>query len=203
MITAGDGQHVGTAAQLLNRIQAGFAFIDHAWPDSDHLLTDTSTNNPETTTVNVLGTDCEIAGQCQTNFTGPKTGRTGPIIIGLPPGYALEDNRLRDVRYPVVYVLHGYGQDPSGLEAVALFTNNFMNDGTRSYATRMGKFILVYVDGRCRDGADGQPECVRGTFWLNSVRKGGPQMDTWFEEVMDYVDANYRTMGEGDVDITE
>jgi hypothetical protein len=67
----------------------------------------------------------------------------------------------------------------------------------------MGKFIFVYVDGRCRIDAKGQPECVHGTFWLNSTRPGGPQMDTWFQEVMDYVDRNYRTMGGTEVDVTE
>jgi hypothetical protein len=203
MIAAGDGQHVGTPAQLVDRLQAGLGFIDHKWPDIDRIVTNLGTDNPETTTNNVLGVQCELAGQCQTTFTGPKTGRSGPVIIQLPPGYANEDSRLRDVRYPVVYVLHGYGQDPSDVEASATFTTNLMNDGSRSYATRMGKFIMVYLDGRCRNDAKGQPECVRGTFWLNSVRPGGPQMETWFEEVMDYVDANYRTMGEGEVDVTE
>ena len=71
------------------------------------------------------------------------------------------------MRYPVLYVLHGYGQDPRDLESVVL--NEFMNDGLRSYATRLPKIIVVYVDGHCRGDANGAPECIRGTFYVNLV----------------------------------
>lgn len=202
-INAGDGQHVGTAGQLLYRLESSFYFVAHRWPDADRLLSEDTKLNPETTTQNELGLDCELAGRCEKIFTGPKTGRTGPIAITLPPGYANADNQARNVRYPVVYVLHGYGQDPRDLEAVALISNNFMNDGARSYPNRLPKFIVVYVDGRCRIGQDGQPECIRGTFYLNSTRKNGPQLDDWFDEVLDYVDKNYRTMPPSDVEVTE
>jgi hypothetical protein len=184
-------------------VETGFYFAAKSWPDADRVVTDQSVNDVETTTVNELGASCEIAGRCEKIFSGRVSNRTGPIAVVLPPGYALEANRLRDVRYPVLYVLHGYGQDPRDLEAVAVITNNFMNDALRSYATRLPKIIVVYVDGHCRVNANGYPECVRGTFYVNSVRKDGPQMDTWFTEVMDYVDRNYRTMGETDVDVLE
>ena len=159
--------------------------------------------NPETTTKNELGVTCEKEGKCEKIFTGPVTKRTGPIAITLPPGYALEENRLRDVRYPVIFVLHGYGQDPRDLEALAIISNNFMNDGERSYPNRLAKFITVYVDGRCRTGADGKPECIQGSFYLDARRPEGPKFDSWFDEVVDYVDANYRTMGSSEVEVTE
>jgi hypothetical protein len=205
MIAAGDGQHVGTPAQLLDRITATLFFAAQHWPDADRTLTELTSADPETTTKNVLGTACEIspAGQCITNFTGPVTGRTGPIIIQLPPGYGLAENQKRDVRYPVVFVLHGYGQTPQDLEAVAVVSTNFMDDASKSAATRLAKFILVYVDGRCRVGADGYPECIEGTFWLNSTRPHGALMDSWFDEVVAYIDQNYRTMGPSDVDWVE
>ena len=202
-ITAGDGQHVGTAIQLLNRLTASFYFVAHHWTDSDHLLVEPSVATPETATQNELGTACEIAGRCEKIFTGTKTLRTGPIAITLPPGYANEDVRKRNQRYPVVYVLHGYGQDPRDLEAVALISNNFMNDANRSSTNRLPKFIVVYVDGRCRIGANGKPECIRGTFYLNSTRKDGPQLDDWFDEVLQYVDKNYRTLPPSDVEVVE
>ena len=202
-IQLGDGQHVGTAPQLLYRLESSLYWAAHHWPDADRTLTELARVNPETSTVNVLGTTCEIAGLCSFNFTGPITKRTGPIIVQLPPGYALGENVQRDVRYPIVYVLHGYGQDPSGLEAISIVTTNFMNDEERSSATRLAKFILVYVDGRCRIGADGKPECIRGTFYLNSSRPGGPQMDSWFDELVSYMDTNYRTMPASDVDVVE
>ncbi len=199
-IESGDGQHVGTGAQILYRLEAAFYFVAHQWPDADRLLTEPDVDNPETATKNELGIDCELKGRCEKIFTGPKTNRTGPIAITLPPGYGNEDNRLRDVRYPVVYVLHGYGQDPRDLEALAVISNNFMNDGTRSAPNRLAKFITVYVDGRCRVGADGQPECIQGSFYLDSKRQGGPQFDSWFDEVVKYIDQNYRTMAPSDVE---
>jgi hypothetical protein len=100
----------------------------------------------------------------------------------------------------VVYVLHGYGQDPRDLEAVALVTNNFMNDGQRSSANRLPKFIVVYVDGRCRM-QDGRPECIQGSFYVDSSRPGGPQFDTWFDEVIDFVDQSFRTMKPTEIDV--
>jgi hypothetical protein len=203
-IQRGDGQHVGSGDQILHRIQTAFFFVSKGWPDADRTRSEETGENPETATINELGTDCEInGGRCEKMFTGPKTGRTGPIVVSLPPGYALEENRLRDARYPVLYVLHGYGQDPRDLEAVAILTTNFMNAGERSYATRLAKIIVVYVDGRCRVAANGAPECVRGTFWEESPRNDGPHMDSWFMEVVDYVDKNYRTMRPSDVDVTD
>lgn len=213
-ILLGDGQHVGTAAQLLDRLQTAFFYVGKTWSDADRRQTNLTSANPETSTKNELGPTCEINGVCEKIFTGPKTGRTGPIAVTLPPGYGLVENAGQT--YPVLYVLHGYGQDPRDLEALALLTNNFMNDGLRSYATRLPKFIVVYVDGRCRDRADpasptspGFPECVQGTFYLNSNRPAdgatpqGVQLDSWFDEVLDYVDQNYRTMPASDVDVTD
>jgi len=212
-IQQGDGQHVGTGAQILYRLEAAFYFVSHQWPDADRLLTNPASDNPETTTNNVLGTSCEVLGHCEFAFTGTKSGRTGPIAITLPPGYGLEENRQRDVRYPVVFVLHGYGQKPEDLEALQLISNNFMNDGTRSYVQRLPKFIAVYVDGRCREGTapdgssvgtpQGQPECVQGGFYLDSTRPGGALFDTWFDELVQYIDQNYRTMGPADVNQPE
>ena len=177
--------------------------VAKSWGDADRTQTELSRTNAETATINELGVDCEVQGRCEKIFTGPKTGRTGPVAITLPPGYANQDNVARGVKYPVLYVLHGYGQDPRDLEAVAIITNNFMNAAERSYATRMPKFIVVYVDGRCRIAANGKPECIRGTFWEESPRPDGPKMDSWFMEVVDYIDKNYRTMPASQVDVTD
>ncbi len=203
VISQGDGQHVGTATQILFRLETSFYFAAAGWPDADRTRTLDSIESPETTTVNELGPMCEMQGRCEKFFTGAKTKRTGPIAVTLPPGYALEENRKRDLRYPVLYVLHGYGQDPRDLEAVAILFNNRVNSGEKSYVRRLPKFIIVYVDGRCRIGQDGKPECVRGTFYMNSARPGGVQLDSWFDEVVDYIDQNYRTLGPSDVDVIE
>jgi hypothetical protein len=218
-ISQGDGQHVGTGAQILYRLEAAFYYVAHQWPDADRLLTNPSSDNYETVSPNVLcdptnvSSCCEALGHCEAQFTGTTSGRTGPIAITLPPGYANEDNRLRNVRYPVVYVLHGYGQKPEDLEALQIIANNFMNIAQESYTTRLAKFIAVYVDGRCRQGTSpdggktgtpqGQPECIQGGFYLDSTRPEGAEFDTWFDELVKYVDTNYRTMPATDVTVTE
>lgn len=130
-------------------------------------------------------------------------GRSGPIGVSLPPGYSLKQNVDQNVRYPVLYVLHGYGQEPNDLQALAIFTNNFMNGPERSYATRLPKFLIVYVDGRCRVRADGKPECIRGTFYMNSARPDGAKLDDWFDEVTEYIDKNYRTMPPSEVEVPD
>lgn len=215
MVANGDGQHVGTASQIVDRLLSAFYFTAHAWPDAPHFqaqAADTDPTDPgfnvETTTQNELGIECEIQGVCDKIFTGPKTQRTGPVAIVLPPGYALAALQARNVRYPVVYVLHGYGQDPRDLQATAAITGEYMAGSLESAATRLASAILVYVDGRCRiDPVTMVPECIRGTFFLNGVRtvSGHPiaRLDDWFEEVMQYIDQNYRTMGPSVVDVIE
>lgn len=196
----GDGQHVGTAAQLLYRLETAFFYVGQRWSDADRRQTEDAR---EEGNASPTATECEVAGTCEKFFEGPRTHRTGPIAISLPPGYAHKANVAQNVRYPVLYVLHGYGQDPRDLKAVAVFTNNFMNAAERSYATRLPKFIIVYVDGRCRIGADGKPECIRGTFYMNSARPDGSKLDDWFDEVTEYVDQTYRTMPSSEVEVAD
>lgn len=200
-ILDGDGQHVGTAKQILARIQMAFYYVSHGWADGDKTRSEASNGNPATATKNVLGVECEIQGHCETNFTGPKSGRTGPVAVTLPPGYAHQGNQ--NETYPVIFVMHGYGQDPRDLEALAIVVSSYMNDATRSSATRLAKSIVVYLDGRCRLDGTGAAECIKGNFFVNSHRPGGPQIEDWILEVMDYVDANYRTMPPSDVEVTD
>jgi hypothetical protein len=128
-------------------------------------------------------------------------GRTGPVAISLPPGYGHAKQQGR--RYPVIYMLHGYGQTPEDLGAAVVLLQNWMNNPLESSENRLPKAILVYVDGRCRVGDNGKPECIRGTFFTDSAREEGVQNEQWWLELMDYVDQNYRTMGESEVDWVE
>jgi hypothetical protein len=140
--------------------------------------------------------ECEIIGNCTFEFTS-SFGRTGPVGVTLPPGYA--HAAQQGLRYPVIYMLHGYGQTPEDLEAAIVFLRNWMNSPTDSVASRLSKAILVYVDGRCRVGKDGA-ECIRGSFFADSVRESGVQTESWWLELMDHIDQNYRTLGENEVD---
>lgn len=196
-IAGGDGQHVGSGGQILARLGAAFAFVGHGWPDADRGQTEASSARPAQTTTGPLGLDCEVSGSCTTDFTGPKSGRTAPVTVILPPGYGHEGNQQK--RYPVVYVMHGYGQQESDVSALAILTLISMNESRRSSAHRLPKFIVVYVDGRCRV-TNGKPECIAGTFYLDSPRESGPKVETWTEELVAWVDKSFRTLGPAEID---
>ncbi len=192
----GSGQHVGTVYEIASRLQSALYFIGSRWPEKE-LRTLVETSNSD---AYEGATDCEVIGNCTFDFKS-KDGRVGPVGVTLPPGYA---HRLQqDRHYPVIYMLHGYGQSPQDLEAAIIFLRNWMNSPTRSGSSRLPKAILVYVDGRCRIGPTGKAECIRGSFFANSVRDTGVQDEQWWLELMDHVDKNYRTMGESVVDATE
>jgi hypothetical protein len=195
-IDKGSGQHVGTVYEIASRLQSALYFIGSRWPETS-LRTQVETSNADAYDG---ATDCEVIGNCTIDFKS-KSGRVGPVGITLPPGYA--HRQQQDRRYPVIYMLHGYGQSPQDLEAAIVFLRNWMNSPTKSGASRLPKAILVYVDGRCRIGPSGKAECIRGSFFTDSVRADGVQDEQWWLELMDYVDKNYRTMGESQVDWTE
>lgn len=197
-IEDGSGQHVGTALEIAGRVQGALYFIGSRWQETElRTLVAESADKPDPS----LPEDhCSITGNCSLEFTS-SAGRTGPVAISLPPGYAHADQQ--HMRYPVIYMLHGYGQAPDDLQAAIIFLRNWMNSPTESGASRLPKAILVYVDGRCRVGPTGAPECLRGTFFADSPREEGAHNETWWLELMDYVDKNYRTMDESVVDWTE
>ena len=79
-----------------------------------------------------------------------------------------------------------------------------MNDPAASTADRLAKAIVVYVDGRCRTGADGVTgECLRDSYFVDSPRASGPQLESWWVALMAHVDATYRTLGPDTVEWTE
>ncbi len=203
-IAGGSGKHVGTGPEILNRLQTALYFIGSRWPEPElRTLTQGSRINPAPGLP-----PCQIDERCDITF--PPDGmpqlsphRSGPVSISLPPGYAFDGNTQR---YPVVYFLHGYGQDPSGLAAVEALFPNWMNDPQDSIATRLPKMIVVYVDGRCRwqkQSGGYKAECLRGTFFTDSVMAQGAQDESWWLDLMNYVDQNFRTLGETEVEWTE
>ncbi len=131
---------------------------------------------------------CPQPNQFAFEFTAPSTGRTGPVAVVLPPGYNRPE--YADVDYPVVYLLHGYGQDPEDLVSIGIVIWNFMISRTIAEAERLQKMIFVFPDGRCRNG-----ECVKGTFYTDAPEgtPDGAQMETFMLDLMDHMDANYRT----------
>jgi hypothetical protein len=195
-IENGSGQHVGTVLEIASRLQTALYFIGSRWPEAE------LRSLVEPTQVKPLegAPACEAAGTCNLEFTDSR-GRNGPVTINFPPGYSHADQQ--DRRYPVIYLLHGYGQTPEDLGAAILFLSNWMNNPTDSVATRLPKAIVVYVDGRCRTDDEGRAECIRGSFYNDSPRLGGHLSESWWLELMDHVDATYRTMGESEVEWIE
>ncbi|NUO54173.1 MAG: hypothetical protein HOV80_35445 [Polyangiaceae bacterium] len=192
----GNGQHVGTVDQIAWRLQTALYYIGSRWPEPElrHLVALSQDKpNPELPI-------CQIDGSCTEVFTDSR-GRSGPYTINLPPGYGHEDQK--DRRYPVIYLLHGYGMTPEDLGAAIIFVSNWMNNGADSISTRLPKAIIVYVDGRCRVAANGQAECIRGNFFNDSGRPGGMMADSWWMDLMQHVDQHYRTLGSSTIDWQE
>ena len=192
----GNGQHVGTVLQITGRLQSALYYIGSRWTQPElRTLVSSSGDKPMEGLPN-----CEIDGACNFEFTD-STGRKGPVAINFPPGYGHADQQ--DRRYPVIYMLHGYGMTPEDLGAAIVFVANWMNNGADGMASRLPKAILVYVDGRCRPGADGRAECIRGNFYVDSPRSTGHEAEKWWLELMDHVDANYRTLPPTEIDWAE
>ena len=189
------GKHVGTPVELEGRLRSAIYFIGSRWPTGPRFLGPRSSDAPA-----VGALDCEVLGNCTFEFKATD-GRRGPVTVSLPPGYAHES--MQGVKFPVIYMLHGYGMDPSGLSAAIVFIERWMNSPLYSASTRMPKAIIVYVDGRCRFSTTGEPECYRGTFYADSPRKGGAQQSKWWLELMGEVDRRFRTMAPADVEMTE
>lgn len=186
----GDGGHVGTVSQLTSRLNAGLAMMSARWPDGDRARIQDRICTP--TSVN-----CEYINQFVFDFTAT-TGRSGPVTVILPPGYFLEENASQ--RYPIVYFLHGYGMEPADLIALGLLLWQSMNNGRVGTERRMQKMILVFPDGRCRNG-----ECLRGTFYTDAPEStpDGAQMQTFLLDLIEHMDANYRTRSPESFEVVE
>ena len=186
-IDQGDGRHVGTPVQIINRVQTAFAWLDKQWPDGDR---------DDTLDGGTLIKDL--------TYVSPITGRDSPFGLFLPPGYDAPGNENK--RYPVVYFFHGYGQEPQDLvDLSAVFANYMLAEQPIEY--RFQKFIIVYVDGRCRPQRDGVPVdptgdlCEGGTFYLDAPLGGTARMEQNLLDLMDHIDATYRTKTPADVSV--
>ena len=171
---AGDGGHVGTADQLLDRMTSAIAMMSARWPGGNRIRSvDQACREmtPSCRNVNIVAED----------FTS-SLGRTGPYSMVLPPGYFDEENA--DTCYPIVYFLHGYGMDPEGLSAVGLILWGYMNSQLVPISSRIQKMIFVFPDGRCRGD-----ECLRGTFYTDAPEStpNGAQMQTWLLDLDRYI----------------
>jgi hypothetical protein len=190
LVTMGDGGHVGTVEQITNRLFMALWWVQARWPNGDR-------------TIQAFSSASDDAGRCRNGyfctfeFRSERANRSGPVSIYLPPGYHRPENASQT--YPVVFFLHGYGQEPQDLSASGILVGNFMSSGNIAEWQRPAKFIMVFPDGRCREG-DG---CLRGTFYTDSPNAGNAQMETYFLDLYEYVARNYRARPPEDVEVIE
>ncbi len=109
------------------------------------------------------------------NVINEKTDRQ--VYVYLPPSYFESEKS-----YPVIYYLHGFGETPNAYfnSSTPLFDQAAVNGDT--------EFIVVYVDGACQYG---------GCYYVNSQVTGNWE-DYVVNEVIQYVDSNYRTIANKD-----
>jgi enterochelin esterase-like enzyme len=103
------------------------------------------------------------------------------ITIYLPPSY----NGKPDKHYPVVYLLHGYVANSSGLKEDLFITGDikrFMDSWIQ--AGEVKEMILVMPNSFNRLG---------GSFYTNSVTTGN-WADYIAKDLVKYIDDNYRTI---------
>ena len=145
------------------------------------------------------------------HFTSQSLGAEVDFAVSLPPRYA--ENAPR--RYPVLYLLHGYGQTAQDFSGTSIFINTLTNLGD------MREIIVVYPSGRCcltgphgertcRDQNDSGTdytslgyvrECARGNFFLDRAGYSDSDQTAYgaaLLELMDEIDKRYRTLSPAD-----
>lgn len=202
----GEGDHVGTALQAASRFYTLFNWAAATYPNLER---------PSTP----LGGASASERQKVIWYDSALLGAKREYGISLPPGYDLPENQ--DKRYPVLYLLHGYGMDPRSFMATSLITDTYVTDPD----VKLRPMILVFPSGRCcfvhlasgardcretdDDGVDlsdlpgWERECHKGNFYVN--RQGFFRGDERaygdaFFELMEYIDQNYRTVPAAEVE---
>lgn len=198
----GEGDHVGTNEQALFRFATVFNWAGSLWP-----------NLPKPPVPALVNGEQKTAW-----FPSKALGAKWEYAIALPAGYNDPENAER--RYPVVYMLHGYGMEPGSFVPSVLVADTYVASPSLAlrpliYVFPYGRCCYVNAAGQkdCRETDDdkrdigSQPgwvrECNSGTFWIN--RKGytpndGTKYGDAFFELMDHVDATYRTQPAAEVD---
>lgn len=200
-IFAGDGDHVG-GGTALNRMATFYFMLGEKWA--------------------FLGKG-RIEGAppfpYESTFPSAALGADRDFAIAFPPGYTEETGR----RYPVAYMGHGYGMDPVGMAGFSFISSAEMQVG------KMTPMIFVFPNGRCcyrntagdrkcterpdvtraegpgnltwdKMGQGYKRECLKGTFYVDGRATGNNgAYEKAYLELMDYVDANFRTLAPRDV----
>ncbi|MEQ1763463.1 MAG: alpha/beta hydrolase-fold protein [Pyrinomonadaceae bacterium] len=113
------------------------------------------------------------------NLVGDSPNRS--VIVYLPPGYEGD----KKMRYPVVYLLHGYGANVAGNKGWVREGSAFVETTSRLITEKkISPMIIVMPDGSNRFG---------GSMYTNSVTTGNWE-DYIVRELVAFIDKNYRTL---------
>lgn len=113
------------------------------------------------------------------NLVGDSPKRS--VIVYLPPGY----EKQKTMRYPVVYLLHGYGANVAGNKRWVQEGSGFVETTSRLITEKkISPMIKVMPDGGNRFG---------GSMYTNSVTTGNWE-DYIVRELVAFIDKNYRTI---------
>ncbi len=199
----GDGDHVGTNGQAVERIATLYNWVAAQWPSLEKPVAF------KAGTQDKPYDQRERVEWFQSAALGAKRG----YGIFIPPGYDFEENA--SARYPVLYLLHGYTGTPRQILPSAFLADTFMKDSD----VQLRPMIIVVPSGACcfvqkgtgaRDcreeddagrafigRSDWERECVGGSFFVDQV--GASQYEASLLELMDEVDAKYRTLAPAEV----
>ncbi|MBK7865447.1 MAG: hypothetical protein IPJ65_43985 [Archangiaceae bacterium] len=196
----GDGDHVGTNSQAVNRLATLFSWAAAQWP---------SLERPATPLTGQGYDERERYEWYDSAVLGGKRG----YGVFLPPGYDAPENAA--ARYPVLYLLHGYTGDPKQILPSAFLADTFMKDSD----AKLRPMLIVAPSGACcfiqagtgqrdcRETDDaGKPlagqsgwrrECVAGNFFVSQV--GAAKYEESLFELMQHIDSKFRTLAPADV----
>ena len=182
----GDGNHVGPANQVIQRLLTLFAFVDARMPGGDRSYINSSSaadDHPD-------GFSAHLRLE---TYASAALGHAQEFGLVLPPGYFYPENA--DKRYPVIYFLHGQGQSAQDMIASGAIFMGYMHQSSLPNVfdrSDLQKFILIFADGECQESND---DCHTGNFYSDFVGPtgNGPQYEQAFLELMRHVDVTYRT----------
>ena len=193
---AGDGDHVGNIPEVYQRFVIFFRWLTARW---DAPL-------PPRIARGVGRVDL-------TSYQSAILGGEWNFGVQLPAGYDAPANAA--VRYPVLYLLHGYGQTAEDMSGTGVFLTTLNNVGLAR------ELIVVFPSGQCclngpngtrtcrETAADGTSnrdkgfvrECERGTFYVNREGTGRGDATRYGDgmlELMEEIDKRYRTLAPAD-----
>ncbi len=135
---------------------------------------------PSSAQSGVIKTDQFRFASLERNLVGDSPTRT--VIVYLPPGYA----RQKKMRYPVVYLLHGFNGFGVGNKGWIRDGGNFNVEAISRLITekKINPMIIVMPDGSNRYG---------GSIYTNSITTGNWE-DYIVSELVTLIDQNYRTL---------